>query len=662
MLEVLGGRFLRRAFPQKVNLVPSCVTDNDADALAVEPSQPLMGANRRVRTSAAMIGLAISMGAYSLLAPHQGDSVAAAEPVAADPANVEPGVSSASSAELAVLSPESIPEEAVASSRIPASPEVSSLGVTHTVQVGQTLWRIAQLHKVSVSALAEANHLPSNAVLMVGQVLSIPQDDAGSSAVSQSGVPFVEPVSVVASAQSGVFLPASDSQSALHAQQTSDLTKLQEKQNRLKVSLAELKSEESNRLSASAKPAADPAVLVSYQVSPGDTLSSIAQARGISYAELARLNNLTDPNRLIANQVIRVPQGSAEAVTQPIAASYQANMQLSQGGERPDVPVVSSLSALQPEQTDSAQELALAPSANVVDQPVHHSNALPNAQTGRQNDQNVSSGQYVNSLVGEVVKLREKYNSKPVASDVKQVAVNPTTVGRGMGLPSSNFSEPAQPVNSEFKPNNHLEILRAELRNLQSQRRGKAFTQRSGAVNAPKKAQRQVVARASIGADNYAPIVNATVGKMVSPELPPLGKPDAYVPSGTKFAGYIWPAQGVLTSPYGWRWGRMHKGIDIAAPIGTPVVAAAPGVVITAGWNDGGYGNLVEIQHPDGSVTLYGHNDRILVRVGQQVAQAQQIAEMGSTGYSTGPHSHFEVHLPGQGAVNPMAYLPNSRS
>jgi murein DD-endopeptidase MepM/ murein hydrolase activator NlpD len=129
----------------------------------------------------------------------------------------------------------------------------------------------------------------------------------------------------------------------------------------------------------------------------------------------------------------------------------------------------------------------------------------------------------------------------------------------------------------------------------------------------------------------------------------------------TQFNGYIWPAKGVLTSGYGWRWGRMHKGIDIAAPIGTPIVAAAPGVVVSAGWNSGGYGNLVELQHPDGSVTLYAHNNRILVRRGQEVAQGQQISEMGSTGRSTGPHLHFEVHPNGRGAVNPIALLPTAR-
>ena len=115
---------------------------------------------------------------------------------------------------------------------------------------------------------------------------------------------------------------------------------------------------------------------------------------------------------------------------------------------------------------------------------------------------------------------------------------------------------------------------------------------------------------------------------------------------------------GTLTSGYGWRWGRMHRGIDVAGPVGTPIVSAAPGVVERAGWNSGGYGNLVEVRHADGSMTRYAHNSRIIVRAGQQVAQGQHIADMGSTGYSTGPHLHFEVHVPSRGTVNPMAMLP----
>jgi len=122
---------------------------------------------------------------------------------------------------------------------------------------------------------------------------------------------------------------------------------------------------------------------------------------------------------------------------------------------------------------------------------------------------------------------------------------------------------------------------------------------------------------------------------------------------------YIYPAQGMLTSGYGWRWGRLHKGIDIAAAVGTPILAAAPGTVSFAGWHQGGYGNLVELQHPDGSMTRYAHNSRLLVKVGERVEQGQAIAQMGSTGYSTGSHCHFELHLPGQGAVNPIALLPS---
>ena len=89
-------------------------------------------------------------------------------------------------------------------------------------------------------------------------------------------------------------------------------------------------------------------------------------------------------------------------------------------------------------------------------------------------------------------------------------------------------------------------------------------------------------------------------------------------------------------------------------------MASAPGVVSYAGYNDGGFGYLVEIDHADGSMTRYAHNSRLLVSSGQQVAQGQQVSEMGSTGFSTGPHLHFEIHSP-QGTVNPMAYLPNDR-
>ena len=120
-------------------------------------------------------------------------------------------------------------------------------------------------------------------------------------------------------------------------------------------------------------------------------------------------------------------------------------------------------------------------------------------------------------------------------------------------------------------------------------------------------------------------------------------------------AGFIWPVHGILTSGFGWRWGRMHEGIDIAVGNGTPVVAAASGTVIVAGWM-GGYGNLVVVDHGGGIATAYGHNTSVTVGVGQHVAQGQLISYSGNTGHSTGPHVHFEVRVNGA-AVDPMGYL-----
>lgn len=143
------------------------------------------------------------------------------------------------------------------------------------------------------------------------------------------------------------------------------------------------------------------------------------------------------------------------------------------------------------------------------------------------------------------------------------------------------------------------------------------------------------------------------------PELPTFGNQNEFDLNGSpSAAGWIWPTRGVFTSGFGWRWGRMHKGIDIANNVGTNVVAAKAGRVAFSGWHDGGYGYLVTIHHPDGSRSLYAHNSRLLVRAGEEVEQGQPISHMGSTGRSTGPHLHFEIHTPQSGAANPLNFLP----
>jgi murein DD-endopeptidase MepM/ murein hydrolase activator NlpD len=119
---------------------------------------------------------------------------------------------------------------------------------------------------------------------------------------------------------------------------------------------------------------------------------------------------------------------------------------------------------------------------------------------------------------------------------------------------------------------------------------------------------------------------------------------------------FVLPAQGRFTSGYGARWGTNHWGIDIANSIGTPILAAADGVVEEAG-PASGFGLWVRILHADGTTTVYGHINRALVEGGERVRAGDEIAEMGNRGHSTGPHLHFEVWNADGEKVNPLTWL-----
>lgn len=126
---------------------------------------------------------------------------------------------------------------------------------------------------------------------------------------------------------------------------------------------------------------------------------------------------------------------------------------------------------------------------------------------------------------------------------------------------------------------------------------------------------------------------------------------------GTRTAPtYIRPVSGgSVSSPYGYRWGTFHKGVDWSVSTGTTVKAAAAGTVTRAGWY-ADYGYCVDVRHPDGTMTRYGHLSAVEVSVGQQVSQGERIARSGNTGYSTGPHLHFEIWINGS-TVNPLNYV-----
>ncbi|CAJ1497049.1 M23 family metallopeptidase [[Mycobacterium] burgundiense] len=119
---------------------------------------------------------------------------------------------------------------------------------------------------------------------------------------------------------------------------------------------------------------------------------------------------------------------------------------------------------------------------------------------------------------------------------------------------------------------------------------------------------------------------------------------------------FVKPTNGIFTSGFGYRWGALHAGVDIAGPIGTPIYAVSDGVVIEAG-PTAGYGALVKLRHRDGTVTLYGHVNTWTVSVGQAVMAGDQIATIGNRGFSTGPHCHFEVMPNGTDRIDPVPWL-----
>jgi murein DD-endopeptidase MepM/ murein hydrolase activator NlpD len=147
-----------------------------------------------------------------------------------------------------------------------------------------------------------------------------------------------------------------------------------------------------------------------------------------------------------------------------------------------------------------------------------------------------------------------------------------------------------------------------------------------------------------------------TANQARTPARPPGTRVASLAPTPPEPARILaWPLRGVLYGRFGVRAGQRHDGIDIAAPEGAPVAAAADGTVLFAG-DQAGYGAVVILRHDGGLVTLYAHNSRVLVREGARVARGDAIARVGQTGRTTGPHLHFEVRE-GTRPRDPLLYL-----
>jgi murein DD-endopeptidase MepM/ murein hydrolase activator NlpD len=429
-----------------------------------------------------------------------------------------------------------------------------------------------------------------------------------------------------------------------------------------------------------------------YEVRPGDTLAVIASRHGVSVEDLVLLNRLRDPNWLEVSQILKIPQkrslAFAEKTTKPLEPATIAKIPNESKDYGFTLPTVQ-----RPQITDASSSISAKASVGEVKlaswqggeylgvETKQAGSAKGLEEVGQSNPNNVTptatetvekeseivrqdsaNNPYSQRLRAEILRLRQQYEFEQESQQDNNWDSEPG--GDRNYDPSADGETLTPEVNSrgeyqyrqpEINSPNNREIFERLSPRRQEIHRPDFFPREE-----PNPADEPTVIGAT--ADKAEEILNSSMGQMVSPDLPPLEGADTYLPGGSmQFTGYIWPAQGILTSGYGWRWGRMHQGIDIAAPTGTPIMAAAPGVISFAGWNSG-YGYTVEIKHPDRSLTLYAHNSQILVQEGQAVTQGELIAKMGSTGRSTGPHLHFEIHPTGNGAVDPMAYLPSTQA
>ncbi|WP_339383956.1 peptidoglycan DD-metalloendopeptidase family protein [Fortiea sp. LEGE XX443] len=732
-------------------------TPSSDDALIEQLSVVNFKINRRMRAQAAMIGLAISVGATSLLVTRQSDQAQAAAPVGSQKA--ASNLPAVSDTEVKFV-PTKLETKLVSSATMPENPVI-----VEPTAISQLPGLEAKL-QVAASGMSVQVPAPENGKNSINQsqltndgeaIQPIPTanvTDGVKTAFQASKVPTIGNETTVAS---------DEVKAKLKAQQEFALYHLQEKSNRLRASLAELRSGESKNLAkttasvqqknlveklpqtsigkeavpqlpalvdedktkffpetkqtispieqvqplATTSAPAIPQPVVptdtdtGYEVKPGDTLAAIASRYNTTVAELAKLNNISNPNQLKISQKLILPStkvNSNGAIPIPVVAN-PSGVPLSNNSKVAGIPVNTAsinptlpLAPVSPAfvnknnvavpTTATTNNQTQTNTANADPYGVGGDNPVPKVfaelQSSKQPPQKVARGrnnERLRSLQAEIQRLQQKYRDQEsgnvVAQAISDVDSNNSAVPIPVAMPSNlavtkpvsgtkNFAVPI-PVPTPILPSYSAQPIKPEFR---------ATRPISEPINPEFLPNQTRVATPPIGI-NASGSLGRIRGTKVSPQLPPLAAVDQYLPKpvdetlsppSNSSVAYIWPAKGVFTSGYGWRWGRMHKGIDVANATGTPIYASADGVVEKAGWNKGGYGNLVDIRHPDGSLTRYGHNSKIMVRVGQQVNQGETIALMGSTGFSTGPHTHFEIHSSGKGAVNPIALLPQQQN
>ncbi|MBO3459741.1 peptidoglycan DD-metalloendopeptidase family protein [Aetokthonos hydrillicola] len=691
--------------------------------------------NRRMPTKAAMIGLAISMGATSFLVTRQSDQALAAEPVGNQ--NTTSTIPAAADTEVKFVPTKSLESQAVSSVSVPehhavmeptAISQMSGLGAKSQVAAsGMPVKAAAPVVVPSNVQQAKEQTFPS--------VKPDLQNSNKSVYVAENTSPTVQP-----QIAAGASTVDQDLNAQLKAQQEFALNNLQEKSNRLRKSLAQLRARRTANLSQTATGFAQPSSIgqnlpqttnvskastdqsealsqasrreklgstlkhrsvetqtstaaatpttvtspapTAYGVKSGDTLEQVASNYGTSVSELIRANSLSDPNQLKISQKLIIP-GTENRNTNTFAAAStntSTNTAIASNGSttsvtstNPQIPVIAKAIT----NTSIPTETVTSPTSaygmggdSPIPQAIADMQRAKNRVEGTKQAKN-SKNPRLRSLQDEIERLREKYRAQQSGNSATIEAPQSNNVSEQASVVQQSNQAVPIPVPQENNQTVPIPVPRPmEFNYSNKPAKGQVRATRpddDDAINPEFLPNRNTNFPTPVGNVDSSQSLGRLRGTTVSPTLPPLAAVDRYLPrpidetTPSPVIGhnvYIWPAKGTLTSGFGMRWGRMHKGIDVANSTGTPVYASADGVIEKAGWNNGGYGNLVDIRHPDGSLTRYGHNSKILVRIGQQVHQGETIALMGSTGFSTGPHSHFEVHPSGKGAVNPIAFLP----
>ncbi|WP_254921310.1 peptidoglycan DD-metalloendopeptidase family protein [Nodularia sp. NIES-3585] len=587
---------------------------------------------------------------------------------------------------------------------VPAQVVAFSGNTGYEVKPGDTLAAIASRYNISVSELVRANSLSNPDQLKISQRLIIPVNQVNRSRTIQI------PVVVNSNSAYSSSAPQLANYTVNTASNRPNLPVTSSSANNNSVAIPTL-ANANNQIQVNTVIATD-----------AESTSPNAQGLGgdtpvpTIFAEMQQARQSDQPAASTKdNQGLRVLRADIERLRDRHSNQQSGNTtRLSTTeSERAAVPIpVAQTSSLQTEiqklqEKYRSQESGNATSSAATERepagvpPLFAQTSSPEAEIQRLREQyrNQQSGNAIRPVVierqqatvptpvaqtkspeAEIQKLREQYRQQqsgnattPTATEREQAPIaipvipaNNAATARRAASGRNNASIPIH-VPSLNVPGYGSQSANSQIR---SRRPNEAINPEfSSSLNAS--SRRTVTSpRGADISDTLGNLRGSSVTPQFRPQLPPLAAVEQYLPKpidattpppSTASTTYMWPAKGVLTSGYGRRWGRMHRGIDIANATGTPIYAAADGVVAKSGWNRGGFGILVEIRHPDGTMTRYAHNSRTLVRAGQQVTQGQQIANMGSTGFSTGPHTHFEIHPAGKGAIDPIAFLPKER-